>query len=205
GWLVIYRNEGDTMNVMNYSAPRPSRLAKLSAWVLALVLVVAVAGAAYYFLGQRSERADLERRNQQLQAQVQQLQNDKQSNQSDQLPADRSRPTNIFESSKGVDITVYSPLAQDTVDSPLGVIGKAPGNWSFEASFPVVLKDANGQVIAETTAKMQGDWMTDEDVPFAASLTFDKPATSTGTLVLQNDNPSGEPENDDSVSIPVKF
>ncbi|HET8690336.1 MAG TPA: hypothetical protein VFL81_02775, partial [Candidatus Saccharimonadales bacterium] len=59
--------------------------------------------------------------------------------------------------------------------------------------------------LARTTAKMQGDWMTEADVPFAASLTFDKPTTPAGTLVLEKDNPAGLTKNDDSVSIPVKF
>ncbi|MEK7614829.1 MAG: Gmad2 immunoglobulin-like domain-containing protein, partial [Patescibacteria group bacterium] len=78
--------------------------------------------------------------------------------------------------------------------------------WYFEASFPVELQDKNGNVIAQGPAQAQGDWMTDAYVPFEATLTFTKPADGeTGTLILRKDNPSGLPEHDDFVKIPVKF
>ena len=47
--------------------------------------------------------------------------------------------------------------------------------------------------------------MTTDFVPFSVTLTFVKPATATGTLVLQKDNPSGLPEHDASVEMPVQF
>jgi len=47
--------------------------------------------------------------------------------------------------------------------------------------------------------------MTDELVPFIATLEFKVPAEGQGTLVLNRDNPSGLPANDDSVFIPVDF
>jgi len=79
------------------------------------------------------------------------------------------------------------------------------GNWYFEASFPVMIFDANGEKLGVVPAQAKGDWMTTEFVPFEATLTFDKPTTATGTLVLLKDNPSGLPENDNSISIPVSF
>ena len=103
------------------------------------------------------------------------------------------------------DITVAAPSANATVASPLTVTGEARGSWYFEASFPVRLLDANGLELAAAPAQAQGDWMTSDFVPFQATLTFAVPATATGTLVLQKDNPSGEPQNDASVTIPVSF
>jgi hypothetical protein len=47
--------------------------------------------------------------------------------------------------------------------------------------------------------------MTSDFVPFKAELKFSKPTTQTGTLILRKDNPSGLPQNDESVSIPVQF
>jgi hypothetical protein len=78
--------------------------------------------------------------------------------------------------------------------------------WYFEASFPVKLLDSQNQQIAIAPAQAQSDWMTTSFVPFVATLTF-PPQTpgSQGTLVLQKDNPSGEPQNDASVQIPVQF
>ncbi len=102
-------------------------------------------------------------------------------------------------------IHVTTPVTNAQVASPLIVTGEARGNWYFEASFPVVLLDATGKEIARAPAQAQGDWMTTDFVPFSVTLTFAKPTTATGTLVLKKDNPSGLPEHDDSVSIPVRF
>lgn len=103
------------------------------------------------------------------------------------------------------DIIVESHEAGDTVTSPLTVTGQARGGWYFEASFPVKLRDANGNQIAIAPAQAQGDWMTSNFVPFSVTLTFAPPLTATGMLVLERDNPSGLPENDESISIPVTF
>lgn len=102
-------------------------------------------------------------------------------------------------------IKVSSPLANASVGSPLKVTGTARGTWYFEASFPVKLLDSNGKELAAVPAQAKGDWMTTDFVPFEATLTFAKPTTSTGTLVLHKDNPSGDPAKDDSISIPVTF
>jgi len=102
-------------------------------------------------------------------------------------------------------IRVTSPSSEAVVSSPLTVSGEARGTWYFEASFPVKLFDADGNQLAVVPAQAQGDWMTEDYVPFSAVLTFDAPATATGTLVFQKDNPSGLPENDDEVRIPVRF
>lgn len=102
-------------------------------------------------------------------------------------------------------VYVEGPLPGTQVKSPLVVSGRARGNWYFEASFPVKLLDGNGNVLALAPAQAQGDWMTTNYVPFSVTLTFPTPVTATGTLILQKDNPSGEPQNDDFVSIPVTF
>lgn len=101
-------------------------------------------------------------------------------------------------------ITVSAPLPNAEVASPLIVTGSARGPWYFEASFPVSLYDANDVLVAQAPAQAQGDWMTEEFVPFAVTLAYSAD-TETGTLVLQNDNPSGLPENDKEVRIPVTF
>ncbi len=105
----------------------------------------------------------------------------------------------------GSGVQVTTPAPNTIVTSPLTVTGQAPGPWYFEASFPVTLLDANGNIVAQSTAEAQGDWMTTAMVPFIASLTFTTPASSTGTLVLEKDNPSGEPQNAGSMSVPVQF
>lgn len=115
-------------------------------------------------------------------------------------------PTGEFTSEGGTTITL-DEWSDAPVASPLTITGEVPGTWSFEASFSVQLTDEAGNVLAEAPAQLEGDWMTDEMVPFSATLTFEPPpATSaSGFLVLVKANASGLPENDDSVSIPVTF
>lgn len=102
-------------------------------------------------------------------------------------------------------VRLKTPHSNATVTSPLIVSGDARGTWYFEASFPVRLLDGNGKEIAVIPAQAQSDWMTENFVPFIATLTFSAPTTETGTLVLQKDNPSGLPEHDAEVKIPVRF
>lgn len=92
-----------------------------------------------------------------------------------------------------------------TISSPLVITGEARGYWFFEASFPVKILDENGNVIAVKPAQAQGEWMTENFVPFKVELNFTAPAFSRGTLVFEKDNPSGLPENADELRIPIDF
>jgi hypothetical protein len=114
-------------------------------------------------------------------------------------------PLTEYTSPKGEVIRMDAPLENQTVTSPLKISGEVRGNWSFEATFPIELQDLQGNIIAEGHATLDGDWMTENYVPFNATLTFSKPSASEGVLILQKDNPSGLPKNDDAVEIPVKF
>jgi len=102
-------------------------------------------------------------------------------------------------------IRVLSPKVAGVVTSPLIVAGEARGNWFFEASFPVELRDATGELVASGIATAKGNWMTTDFVPFEAKLTFTKPSTIAGVLILKKDNPSGDQALDASLEVPVKF
>jgi hypothetical protein len=103
-------------------------------------------------------------------------------------------------------IILTSPQDGDIITSPLTITGQARGQWYFEADFPVVLTNWDGLIIAEGYATAQGDWMTEEFVPFSAVIEFDKPEYGErGFLILQKNNPSGLPENDDALEITIFF
>lgn len=102
-------------------------------------------------------------------------------------------------------VRVRFPDSDDAVSSPLTVEGEARGTWYFEASFPIRLLDARGTELAIAVAQAQGEWMTEDFVPFKAVLTFPVPTTETGTIVLEKDNPSGLPENADERRVPIRF
>jgi hypothetical protein len=102
-------------------------------------------------------------------------------------------------------IVVDSPKANDVVSSPLVVTGKARGNWFFEASFPVSVEDADGMVLGTGIASTKEEWMTTEFVSFSAQIDFSSSPAKTGMLVLKKDNPSGLPEHDKELRIPIQF
>lgn len=103
-------------------------------------------------------------------------------------------------------IRATSPAPGATITSPLTVVGEARGTWYFEASFPYELQDAGGNTIAQGPVQAQADWMTEDFVPFSVSITFPpQPAGSKGTLILKKDNPSGLPQNEDELEIPITF
>ncbi|GEM_PF-7045652 len=107
-------------------------------------------------------------------------------------------------------IEIYSPLANSLVTSPLTVKGQARGNWFFEATFPVVLVDWDGKIIAEAEAMAKSNWMSEDFVQFEATLTFSDPSweedfSKRGTLIFKKSNPSGLPQNDSAFELPVLF
>ena len=102
-------------------------------------------------------------------------------------------------------IRVSEPAPNSAVRSPLTVRGQARGTWYFEASFPVKLLDANGRILAQAPAQAQGEWMTENFVPFSVTLTFQVPPPGPGTLVLEKDNPTGLPEHAAELRIPLQF
>lgn len=102
-------------------------------------------------------------------------------------------------------IRVANPWPYQMISSPLVLEGEARGVWFFEASFPIKLFDGDGKEITYAIAQAQGEWMTEEFVPFKATLEFEKPATEMGALIFEKDNPSGLPEHADSLVMPIRF
>ncbi|MDP2695852.1 MAG: Gmad2 immunoglobulin-like domain-containing protein [bacterium] len=110
-------------------------------------------------------------------------------------------------------IRLTSPLPNEAIKSPLKITGEARGYWFFEATFPVVLTDWDGKIIAQHYAEAQLDpndenstWMTEDFVPFEAILEFEQPIYGErGSLILQKDNPSGLTEHDNALEISIRF
>ena len=102
-------------------------------------------------------------------------------------------------------VRVFTPVKNQIVSSPLVILGEARGNWFFEASFPITIQDDAGRELGQGIAQAKGEWMTTDFVLFEATLTFSPPSPDTGTLILHKDNPSGLPENDDRVEMPLRF
>lgn len=181
--------------------------------VLILASLLIGAGGAYWaYTWQHNKVRDLTGRADSLSSQVTSL-NKQVAVLTDQLnkacqgtqPPGGSCAVYTYTSPKGVTIRIFSPAKNATVASPIAIIGEVPGNWSFEAQFPVRLVGSGGVVVASTTAHVLGNWQTNELVPFSAQLTFTTALPGTGQVVLAKDNPSGLAINDDSVTVPIKF
>lgn len=100
-------------------------------------------------------------------------------------------------------IDVTFPKANASVPKKFTVTGKAPGNWFFEASAPIMVQAPDGSKIAQGQMQALDDWMTTELVNFKADITINPAYSGPATLVLLKDNPSGLPENEDSLEIPI--
>jgi hypothetical protein len=102
-------------------------------------------------------------------------------------------------------LNITSPKAGAVIQSPLVVKGFAKGTWYFEASFPVKIVDVKGNIVGQKFAEAESDWMTEKFVPFSGLIEFTAKEGEKGFVVFQKDNPSGLPENDDELRVPIIF
>ncbi len=110
----------------------------------------------------------------------------------------------VYKNSSADLIQVELPYPDAVVGREFSVLGRARGTWFFEASFPVVLLDKDGQVLAQGIAQAQSDWMTTNFVLFQTDLKVNNPNyTGKATLILKKDNPSGDSARDASVSFEI--
>lgn len=113
------------------------------------------------------------------------------------------------------DPIAISPVVLDTlspgdyVRPSQEITGTTPGFWFFEASFPVTLRDINGNDLVTLIAKTDEDWMVTKNVQFSFTLPDTFSYTGPGFIYLKKDDPSdGEaPFNPttDELTIPVIF
>jgi hypothetical protein len=100
-------------------------------------------------------------------------------------------------------VLVSSPKPGSTVGKTFQIRGEAPGNWHFEASFPLKVIDPKGNTLANSYCQAQGEWMTTDQVPFLCNVSITGSYSGPATLILMKDNPSGLPEHDDSIDFQV--
>lgn len=100
-------------------------------------------------------------------------------------------------------LTIDNLAQNQNITLPMTITGTVQG-WFFEGSFPVFMKDSNGNQIGVGLASSSQDWMTANPIPFSVTLPTVN-YTGQGILVFTKDNPSGEPQFDDSYVVPVVF
>lgn len=100
-------------------------------------------------------------------------------------------------------ITVDLPFPGAVTGKTFSIKGKARGTWYFEASFPVEIVDMEGKTIASGPAHAQGDWMTNDFVPYNIDIQVAETFSGPAKVILKKDNPSGEPSREASISFPI--
>lgn len=102
-------------------------------------------------------------------------------------------------------IKITTPRPTEKVVSPLDIKGQARGTWFFEGQFKASVMDDKGNILGEGVMSTNGEWMTEKFVPYEGQISFADPKTDTGKLVLEKDNPSGDPAKLEQLIVPVKF
>lgn len=117
--------------------------------------------------------------------------------------AEELRVEAIYKSASPDDVAIEVPFPGGVVGKQFSVVGQARGTWYSEGVFSVSVVAADGTVLAQARAEAQGDWMTEELVPFRADLSVPQEYIGPASLVLSRDNPSGLPDNDASITVPL--
>lgn len=113
-------------------------------------------------------------------------------------PKDCKEGEGIFVESNDPKITSIG-----TIGNALVIGGRIKGGWFFEGQLPVKLLDAKGNPVSEGMAVAKSEWMTEDWVSFEVS--FPNTDMQKGSLLLSKDNPSGLPQNNNSISVPFSF
>lgn len=117
----------------------------------------------------------------------------------------------IYTSKKGNKVTVNENVEGMKISSPLTLTGKIPTNWVFEAVFWVWLYTSSWEVIKQHygTANIwdENQEVILPEVDFVVDFEYDANQYEwvSWYIELRNDNPSGLPENEDNIRIPVTF
>lgn len=108
-------------------------------------------------------------------------------------------------------LRVTSPRANAKVTSPLSVRALVDNSnkecrWTvFEAQAATIeIQDEEGKTLGTGALTTTEEWMVTTPVNYSGKITFTKPATTTGRLVVIEENPSGRP-NPQTVVIPLSF
>ncbi|MDQ3536708.1 MAG: Gmad2 immunoglobulin-like domain-containing protein, partial [Bacteroidota bacterium] len=102
-------------------------------------------------------------------------------------------------------IQVTSPQPYQQIASPITIMGEAAKAWFNKSEFPVILTDAEYQIMARGNAKSIGKSTNQDFILFELSLDYKNPLHDNGYIILRRANTSGKPEQDRSIIIPITF
>lgn len=102
-------------------------------------------------------------------------------------------------------IKIYTPRPGDTLvaGESREISGEARGYWFFEGDFPLEIVDPSGEQLLVHYATAEGEWMTEEFVPFKTEVVLETTYEGPASLILRRNNPSDLSENDDELIVPI--
>jgi hypothetical protein len=166
----------------------------MTKYIIALVVVVGLMGASFWYLNS-IKTPDIEIEEEEVVVEDENNTEEKisyvPSSASDLIKIDSPKP------------------GQKDISSPIKITGEARGNWFFEATAPVMLTNWDGLIIAEGYITAKGEWMTEDFVPFEGEIVFDTKDipdfNKRGSLIIKNSNASGLPERDMAAEMVIFF
>lgn len=100
---------------------------------------------------------------------------------------------------QGVELDLSEMNFDERLSCPAIIEGEISGTWYSEGEFSIeVLQE--GQVVEQLRAEAQGNWMTEDPVPFTSTFECEEYPGEI-ELSFQQGNPSGLAENEDQVVV----
>ena len=97
----------------------------------------------------------------------------------------------------------FSLASGATITDIAHVSGEIKGVYFFEGKAQGFLLDENKKVLNTFPLEATSNWLTADGVSFTASIDTTSALPGAGYIRLKNDNPSGDPEKDKFIDIPI--
>jgi len=101
------------------------------------------------------------------------------------------------------DLVFFSITSGSEVSGLIDAYGIIKSDYFFEGNLPISVLDANKNILRMTNGAATTDWMTIEPVSFKTSLDLTGLPFGPAYIQIHNDNPSGLPENDKFILVPI--
>lgn len=103
------------------------------------------------------------------------------------------------------DIFVTFPNPGGDVMSSVTVEGYARGSWYSEGVFPVEVKNVNGLTIGSGEGKANGEWITNDFVPFTAQIALRALYSGPAMVIISKGTQEVGAPSDASLSFPISI
>lgn len=101
------------------------------------------------------------------------------------------------------DLLTFSIVPNAKVHGILSYRGSIKGGYFFEGNIRIIILDADKNVLKESNGIAKSEWMIEGPVDFEGNIDFTGMPSTSGYFRIANDNPSGDPENDKFIDIPI--